>query len=142
MEYGIVLPDDVDALVAAMKKAYSKEPWNEIWTGEKAVRRIRGIMSNFESFGIKVMENDAVIGGVLGFCDPYADEDFFFVSELFVVPEWKRKGIGKALLFELERYLRDKGIVTRPRQHRHLKRKDSIRFLVLPVFSGFFIFTG
>ena len=32
--------------------------------------------------------------------------------------------------------------VTRPRQHRHLKRKDSIRFLVLLVFSGFFIFTG
>ena len=31
--------------------------------------------------------------------------------------------------------------VTRPRQHRHLKRKDSIRFLVLLVFSGFFIFT-
>ena len=32
--------------------------------------------------------------------------------------------------------------MTRPRQHRHLKRKDSIRFLVLLVFSGFFIFTG
>ena len=32
--------------------------------------------------------------------------------------------------------------LTRPRQHRHLKRKDSIRFLVLLVFSGFFIFTG
>ena len=32
--------------------------------------------------------------------------------------------------------------MTRPRQHRHLKRKDSIRFLVLLVFSVFFIFTG
>ncbi len=29
------------------------------------------------------------------------------------------------------------GAVTRPRQHRHLKRKDSIRFLVLPVFLVF-----
>ena len=33
-------------------------------------------------------------------------------------------------------------ILTRPRQHRHLKRKDSIRFLVLLVFSNFYIYTG
>lgn len=32
--------------------------------------------------------------------------------------------------------------LTRPRPHRHLKRKDSIRFLVLLVFSNFFIYTG
>lgn len=32
--------------------------------------------------------------------------------------------------------------LTRPRQHGQLKRKDSIRFLVLPVFSNFFIYTG
>ena len=35
-----------------------------------------------------------------------------------------------------------KGDVTCPRQHRHLKRKDSIRFLVLLVFSNFYIYTG
>ena len=32
--------------------------------------------------------------------------------------------------------------MTRPRQHRHLKRKDSIRFSVLLVFSNFYIYTG
>lgn len=32
--------------------------------------------------------------------------------------------------------------LTRPRQHRHLKRKDSIRFSVLLVFSNFYIYTG
>lgn len=112
MEYAIVLPGDLEGLAAAMKKSYTDEPWNESWNGEKAARRIRGIMSNFESFGIKAVEENIVVGGVLGFVDPYADEDFFFVSELFVVPEWKRKGIGKTLLAELERHLKEKGIRT------------------------------
>lgn len=112
MEYRIVLPEDTEDLAAAMKKAYLDEPWKESWTDEKAVRRIWGIMSNFESFGIKAVEADAVVGGILGFVDSYADADFFFVSELFVVPEWKRKGIGKTLLSELERHLNEKGIRT------------------------------
>lgn len=38
--------------------------------------------------------------------------------------------------FEIAKWL------TCPRQHRHLKRKDSIRFLVSLVFSNFFIYTG
>ena len=112
MEYGIVLPGDLEGLAAAMKKSYTDEPWNESWNGEKAARRIWGIMSNFESFGIKAVKANVVAGGVLGFVDPYADVDFFFVSEVFVLPEWKRKGIGKALLSELESYLKDKGIGT------------------------------
>ena len=110
MQYRLCKKTDIEGLAEAMSKAYSEEPWNERWSRERAVRRVQAILGNFDSIGVVAEKNGAIIGGLLGYVDPYADEDFFYVSELFVVPEYKRHGIGRNLLKELENELKKKGI--------------------------------
>lgn len=83
---------------------------NRLGMRPKAKERTGSILSNYKAFGIAAYQGEEVTGAILGFTDPYENEDFFFVSGLFVIPEWKRKGIGKALIHSLENKLKEKGI--------------------------------
>lgn len=110
MKYKVIDEKDIDGLANAMSMAYSEDPWYEQWSNERAVRRVKAIMSNFQSVGLAAIENDRVVGGLLGFVDPYAEQDFFYVSELFVIPEKKKNGVGRSLIQELESIIRKKNI--------------------------------
>ncbi len=110
MQYRMYKESDIEGLATAMSKAYSEEPWNEQWSSERAIRRVQAIVGNYQSIGLAAEEEGVIVGGLLGFVDPYADEDFFYVSEIFVVPEYKKQGIGRNLIRKLEEEIKKRGI--------------------------------
>ena len=110
MQYRMYKESDIEGLAIAMSKAYSEEPWNEQWISERAVRRVQAIVGNYQSIGLVAEDEGVIVGGLLGFVDPYADEDFFYVSEIFVVPEYKKQGIGRNLIRKLEEEIKKRGI--------------------------------
>lgn len=101
---------DIPGLAEALARAYAQAPWHEVWTQQRACRRVEVILAHEGGMGVAAVENGVIIGGALGYADPYAEEDFFFVAEVFVVPEHQRKGVGKAMLAALEQHVKDGGM--------------------------------
>ena len=62
MEIKQINQQDIPTLAVAMTAAYSEEPWNENWMQEKAERRIRAILGNFEAMGLAAYEDGNIIG--------------------------------------------------------------------------------
>ena len=96
MEIRVVNHNDIEELAGVMGQAYSEEPWNEAWVQEKAARReCSPFCVDLKLLGlaaVEVMENyrwsfwDLWILMQTMICS--------FVSEIFVAPKWKRKGVG------------------------------------------------
>ena len=98
MEFRIVNSEDITELANAMALSYSEDPWNEKWNDERAKRRVSAILSNYQAFGIAAIENEQIVGGLLGYVDP------------FVIPDRKKQGIGRMLMRKLEDVLKKKKI--------------------------------
>ena len=81
-------------------------------------------MHNYGALGLMAWENQEVIGAVLGYIDPFAEEDFFFISEIFVRSGKKRNGIGTILLSKLE----EKLLLKRIRVIQLMSIQDNIPF--------------
>lgn len=56
MDIRIANQNDISDLAEAMGKAYSEEPWNEKWTEDRAVRRVKSILQGFEALGYENVE--------------------------------------------------------------------------------------
>lgn len=91
-----------ESLIEAYIETFSGEPWNEVWEPDWVLNRVRWV-SNVPNFtGLVAIQDDEVVGALLGYAKPFKDKLDFEILELFVLPSFQGKGIGKSLIKELE----------------------------------------
>lgn len=110
MEYKVFEKSDIEMVSAMYAEAFNNEPWCEKWTGKIASKRLLDSLENKNSFGLLAVAGGEIVGMVLGEEKQCFDGKAFSVEELCVKYSERRKGIGTALLKELENELKNRGI--------------------------------
>ena len=102
--------DDRDAVIALMREyhAFDDVPFEEAQTASA----IAPLLDHDDSGRIWLIEIDGETVGYVALCLGYSIEfggRDAFVDEMYLVPEWRCKGIGKAVLLELPDRARELG---------------------------------
>ena len=101
--------DRIAEYVPVFITAFGGAPWNEPWTKEQAEARLGAFMETSSCYGLAARENGQITAFILGQFEPYYDGLRFYIQEFCCA--CPGKGVGTALLSELEHRLKEEGVV-------------------------------
>ncbi len=101
-------PKDKKEIIELFKIEYAKHPYNENWQDDVLTEKMK---EYFKSSVIFVAEEDKkVVGFIMGETYLWDMGERGFIDEIVVSATYQGKGIGKALILEMENYFRKQGI--------------------------------
>lgn len=89
---------------------FANPPWNEPWTFDIALERLRDIFNTPGFYGIVAQVDEGVIGCALGHATQYIHHKTFFLLEMCVTSEYQRCGVGTAMMTRLQRDLKKRDV--------------------------------
>ena len=92
-------------------QAFSGEPWNDPWKPEDAVIHVKEILEMKQSYGLEYVEDNKVVGFLLGSSMLFHYGRTFEINDLAVDPTYQGKGIAKVLLEQCIADMKTQGIV-------------------------------
>ena len=104
-----VEPADIERCAAVFASVFSAPPWSENWTPENSFQRLADCAATPGFIGLLVEDAHGVAAFAFGYLQRYMDEKHYNLLEFCVAPRAQRKGVGGALLRELEARLRAAG---------------------------------
>ena|ERR1700754_5113440 len=110
MKKNILTKDHLDDCVNVFVKAYNTAPWNCKWTAENAREYLSELIDHVNFTGFIIYDNNDVAGAILGHRKTWWTDQQLMINELFVSPEFQKRGYGKMLMQQMEDYAASRGI--------------------------------
>lgn len=110
MVFRNITNNDISILAHIYVETYNCPPWNDEWTIELATQKLDELINCCDSYGLVCVDDNKIIGAIVGNSEIYYNCQQFFIKDFFVMPSYQGKGIGGTLMNELEKKLKYKGI--------------------------------
>ncbi|MBN1439382.1 MAG: GNAT family N-acetyltransferase [Anaerolineales bacterium] len=101
---------DLEACVELLLESYNPPPWNDRWTPDSGKRYLSEFMSHVHFFGFAAVESETMAGALFAHRKTWWTHDELFIDELFIKPEFQRRGYGRALLEKIEALSKAEGL--------------------------------
>lgn len=111
MEYKNFTEQDINSIIPLYIHYYN-EYENAEWTKETVYKRLHQMQSREDSFGLILTDNIITVGFAMGYFEQFDDGKTYNLIEIVISDKYQNKGLGTALLTELEKQAKDMGAFT------------------------------
>ena len=113
--YETLTNNHIPKLAKFYMETYNAPPWNEKWTIEAATKKLDELINCRDSYGLLCTDENAnIIGMIAGISEGSSTSYYtlrqFCIRDFLVITSMQGKGIGSALMAELESRLKAIGI--------------------------------
>ena len=105
-------PGDLDECVALYTRVFGEPPWEEHWDPADARAHLEQILLTPGSLGLVALEDDQIMGMLMGVEKRTSTGGAFIVDDVFVEGAKQRHRVGSELMNALKERLRARGVTT------------------------------
>ena len=110
MEIRKISKSDLEELANLMVDVYNAPPWNNKWTVETALESLTDISDFPKFFGNVIVDENKIIGAIIGHIRRYSSESTFYIDEFFISEKYRGTGLAKELYQTSIKQLQQRGV--------------------------------
>ena len=106
------IQDDFQKCCELYIKVFNNPPWNDMWTNETAHIYLQELTDHKRFLGYTLWDGNLFIGAVFCHMKNHYRGDEIFIDEMYISPDYQRKGYGTELMKAVEKYAKDNSFIS------------------------------